>query len=150
MNEPYSKCGISSYSREVSLISSHTGSLIYFILCRHVNMDFWPTFCAKAGVFCIGEVFGSDIECVFLFLVTPPRVLTPCSKPSLILPRTSSFGFNSTIPNVWRSHERLRTSWPPKYECFGRHDISKQAEIQGSWFIGQFLGEPRFTSLGQH
>ncbi|TFK67893.1 glycoside hydrolase family 13 protein [Pluteus cervinus] len=25
---------------------------------KHVNMDFWPGFAAKAGVFCIGEVFG--------------------------------------------------------------------------------------------
>lgn len=31
--------------------------------CRHVQMDFWPTFCAKAGVFCMGEVFGgNDVE----------------------------------------------------------------------------------------
>ncbi|PFH49092.1 glycoside hydrolase family 13 protein [Amanita thiersii Skay4041] len=30
---------------------------------KHVQMDFWPEFCAKAGVFCIGEVFGgSDVE----------------------------------------------------------------------------------------
>ncbi|PPQ74193.1 hypothetical protein CVT26_004490 [Gymnopilus dilepis] len=27
---------------------------------KHVNIDFWPQFCAKAGVFCIGEVFGGD------------------------------------------------------------------------------------------
>lgn len=25
---------------------------------KHVNVDFWPPFCAKAGVFCMGEVFG--------------------------------------------------------------------------------------------
>lgn len=30
---------------------------------KHVNTDFWPPFCAKAGVFCIGEVFGGiDVE----------------------------------------------------------------------------------------
>ncbi|KAH0584101.1 hypothetical protein H2248_009671 [Termitomyces sp. 'cryptogamus'] len=27
---------------------------------KHVQMDFWPTFCAKAGVFCMGEVFGDN------------------------------------------------------------------------------------------
>lgn len=32
---------------------------------RHVNIDFWPGFCAAAGVFCIGEVFSLDIECAF-------------------------------------------------------------------------------------
>ncbi|KAF9459363.1 glycoside hydrolase family 13 protein [Collybia nuda] len=25
---------------------------------QHVQMDFWPPFCATAGVFCMGEVFG--------------------------------------------------------------------------------------------
>ncbi|TDL27217.1 alpha-amylase [Rickenella mellea] len=28
----------------------------------HVNTDFWPVFCENAGVFCIGEVFGSDMD----------------------------------------------------------------------------------------
>ncbi|EIN07658.1 glycoside hydrolase family 13 protein [Punctularia strigosozonata HHB-11173 SS5] len=28
---------------------------------KHVNMDFWPGFCGKAGVFCIGEVFDGDV-----------------------------------------------------------------------------------------
>jgi len=28
---------------------------------KHVNINFWPTFCANAGVFCIGEVM-SDID----------------------------------------------------------------------------------------
>lgn len=27
---------------------------------KHVNTDFWPGFCASAGVFCIGEVFDAD------------------------------------------------------------------------------------------
>jgi len=27
---------------------------------KHVNKDFWPGFCKAAGVFCMGEVFGSD------------------------------------------------------------------------------------------
>ncbi|KAG2149365.1 glycoside hydrolase family 13 protein [Suillus clintonianus] len=29
---------------------------------KHINMGFLPVFCGKAGVFCIGEVFGSDID----------------------------------------------------------------------------------------
>ncbi|KXN90497.1 Alpha-amylase 1 [Leucoagaricus sp. SymC.cos] len=30
---------------------------------KHVQMDFWPQFCAKAGVFCMGEIFGDvDVE----------------------------------------------------------------------------------------
>lgn len=31
------------------------------LAAKHVNMDFWPTFCGAAGVFCIGEVFQSDV-----------------------------------------------------------------------------------------
>ncbi|KAG6379070.1 alpha-amylase [Boletus reticuloceps] len=38
-----------------------------FIDNRHVNMDFWPGFCAAAGVFCIGEVFTTDIDDVAAF-----------------------------------------------------------------------------------
>lgn len=29
---------------------------------RHTNTDFWPKFCGAAGVFCMGEVFGDDLE----------------------------------------------------------------------------------------
>jgi alpha-amylase len=39
-------------------LSTFTCVLTFF---RHVNINFWPTFCASAGVFCIGEVM-SDIE----------------------------------------------------------------------------------------
>ncbi|KAG6334459.1 hypothetical protein ID866_4637 [Astraeus odoratus] len=33
-----------------------------YFSAKHVNIDFWPVFCGKAGVFCIGEVFGSDVS----------------------------------------------------------------------------------------
>lgn len=28
---------------------------------KHVQLDFWQPFCASAGVFCIGEVYGDDL-----------------------------------------------------------------------------------------
>ena len=28
---------------------------------KHVNNDFWGSFCTRAGVFCMGEVYGDDI-----------------------------------------------------------------------------------------
>ena len=28
---------------------------------KHIPGAFWPGFCGAAGVFCIGEVYGSDI-----------------------------------------------------------------------------------------
>ncbi|KAI9569521.1 glycoside hydrolase family 13 protein [Boletus coccyginus] len=34
---------------------------------KHVNVDFWPGFCAAAGVFCIGEVFDKNVEAVAMF-----------------------------------------------------------------------------------
>lgn len=35
---------------------------------KHVPATFWPGFCKAAGVFCIGEVFTSDIPFVLLSL----------------------------------------------------------------------------------
>ena len=29
---------------------------------KHVRQDFWPGFCGAAGVFCIGEVYGDDMN----------------------------------------------------------------------------------------
>ena len=29
---------------------------------KHVRSDFWPGFCGAAGVFCIGEVYGDDMQ----------------------------------------------------------------------------------------
>jgi hypothetical protein len=55
------------YSRQVRLTDSACPSInsadffFFFSLARHVNMDLWPGFCGKAGVFCIGEVFDSDV-----------------------------------------------------------------------------------------
>ncbi|KAF9052781.1 alpha-amylase [Panaeolus papilionaceus] len=35
---------------------------------KHVQMDFWPGFCSKAGVFCMGEVFGGqDIDPIAIY-----------------------------------------------------------------------------------
>jgi alpha-amylase len=29
---------------------------------KHVDASFWTPFCASAGVFCMGEVFGDDVS----------------------------------------------------------------------------------------
>ncbi|KJA27291.1 glycoside hydrolase family 13 protein [Hypholoma sublateritium FD-334 SS-4] len=34
---------------------------------KHVNIEFWPPFCAKAGVFCMGEVFDSSVPNVAMY-----------------------------------------------------------------------------------
>jgi alpha-amylase len=33
----------------------------YVVAAKHIPGSFWPGFCGAAGVFCIGEVYGSDI-----------------------------------------------------------------------------------------
>lgn len=43
-----------------SLVKDYNIDGLRIDAAKHVNMDFWPVFCARAGVFCIGEVFGSD------------------------------------------------------------------------------------------
>ncbi|KAH7927724.1 glycoside hydrolase family 13 protein [Leucogyrophana mollusca] len=45
-----------------SLVAEYNIDGLRIDAAKHVNIDFWPTFCGKAGVFCIGEVFGSDIN----------------------------------------------------------------------------------------
>lgn len=35
--------------------------LATFAAAKHVRPEYWQPFCASAGVFCIGEVYGSDI-----------------------------------------------------------------------------------------
>ncbi|KAG9318337.1 alpha-amylase [Chiua virens] len=37
------------------------------LAAKHVNIDFWPGFCAAAGVFCIGEIYGSDVDGAAMF-----------------------------------------------------------------------------------
>lgn len=42
----------------LALFHTARNSICLFPLLRHVQMGFWPQFCTKAGVFCMGEVFG--------------------------------------------------------------------------------------------
>ncbi|KAF8136155.1 glycoside hydrolase superfamily [Boletus edulis] len=50
-----------------SLVLEHSIDGLRIDAAKHVNMDFWPGFCAAAGVFCIGEVFTTDIDDVAAF-----------------------------------------------------------------------------------
>ncbi|CCM03833.1 uncharacterized protein FIBRA_05982 [Fibroporia radiculosa] len=45
-----------------SLVSEFDIDGLRIDAAKHVNMDFWPTFCKAAGVFCIGEVFDNDMS----------------------------------------------------------------------------------------
>ncbi|KIJ17255.1 alpha-amylase [Paxillus involutus ATCC 200175] len=45
-----------------SLVQEYSIDGLRIDAAMHVNIDFWPGFCAAAGVFCIGEVFNSDID----------------------------------------------------------------------------------------
>ncbi|KAG2080264.1 glycoside hydrolase family 13 protein [Suillus cothurnatus] len=50
-----------------SLVKEYNIDGLRIDAAKHVNIDFWPVFCGSAGVFCIGEVFGSDVEDTALF-----------------------------------------------------------------------------------
>ncbi|KAF8558403.1 glycoside hydrolase family 13 protein [Imleria badia] len=50
-----------------SLVREYSIDGLRIDAAKHVNVDFWPGFCAAAGVFCIGEVFSLDIEDVAAF-----------------------------------------------------------------------------------
>lgn len=50
-----------------SLVKEYNIDGLRIDAAKHVNIDFWPVFCGKAGVFCIGEVFGSDINDAALY-----------------------------------------------------------------------------------
>lgn len=41
------------------------------LAAKHIPGGFWTPFCLAAGVFCTGEVYGSDIKCVTLTLSAP-------------------------------------------------------------------------------
>ncbi|KAG2048742.1 glycoside hydrolase family 13 protein [Suillus hirtellus] len=50
-----------------SLVKEYNIDGLRIDAAKHVNIDFWPVFCGKAGVFCIGEVYGSDIDDAALY-----------------------------------------------------------------------------------
>ncbi|KAF8964120.1 glycoside hydrolase superfamily [Flammula alnicola] len=67
-------------------VTSQYGDWIANLVQEHVQMDFWPTFCAKAGVFCIGEVFGgSDIEPIAMYQ-GPQALDSVLNFPSFAIP----------------------------------------------------------------
>ncbi|KAG2041437.1 glycoside hydrolase family 13 protein [Suillus americanus] len=50
-----------------SLVKEYNIDGLRIDAAKHVNIGFWPVFCGNAGVFCIGEVFGSDIDDAALY-----------------------------------------------------------------------------------
>jgi len=53
---------ISAYGDWIqSLVQEYNIDGLRIDAAKHVQADFWTQFCGKAGVFCLGEVFGSDI-----------------------------------------------------------------------------------------
>ncbi|KAJ3482123.1 hypothetical protein NLI96_g7190 [Meripilus lineatus] len=54
---------VSTYSSWIKeLVSTYKFDGLRIDAAKHVNPGFWNVFCGAAGVFCIGEVFGSDID----------------------------------------------------------------------------------------
>ncbi|KIP10336.1 glycoside hydrolase family 13 protein [Phlebiopsis gigantea 11061_1 CR5-6] len=54
---------ISGYSTWIqSLVKTYNIDGLRIDAAKHVDPAFWPQFCGAAGVYCIGEVFGDDID----------------------------------------------------------------------------------------
>ncbi|TCD68229.1 hypothetical protein EIP91_011298 [Steccherinum ochraceum] len=52
--------GFSSWVKD--MVTTYAIDGLRIDAAKHVGPGFWPQFCGAAGVFCIGEVFGSDID----------------------------------------------------------------------------------------
>lgn len=53
---------ISAYGEWIqSLVQEYGIDGLRIDAAKHVKPEFWPQFCGKAGVFCMGEVFGDDV-----------------------------------------------------------------------------------------
>lgn len=54
---------VSGYSTWIkSLVETYNIDGLRIDAAKHVDAEFWPQFCGAAGVYCIGEVFGDDID----------------------------------------------------------------------------------------
>jgi len=60
---------ISAYGNWIqNLVKEYNIDGLRIDAAKHVQVDFWPTFCGKAGVFCIGEVFGgTEIDPIAMY-----------------------------------------------------------------------------------
>ncbi|THH31745.1 hypothetical protein EUX98_g2435 [Antrodiella citrinella] len=52
--------GLSSWVKD--MVTTYAIDGLRIDAAKHIGPGFWPVFCGAAGVFCIGEVFGSDID----------------------------------------------------------------------------------------
>jgi len=60
---------ISQYGEWIAaLVKEYSIDGLRIDAAKHVQMDFWPTFCNNAGVFCMGEVFGGqEVEPIAMY-----------------------------------------------------------------------------------
>jgi len=59
---------VSGYANWIkSLVTEYSIDGLRIDAAKHVNIEFWPQMCGAAGVFCMGEVFGSDINAASIY-----------------------------------------------------------------------------------
>ncbi|KAH8102880.1 alpha-amylase [Cristinia sonorae] len=58
--DPTVVAGLNSWVKD--MVDTYAIDGLRIDAAKHVSPGFWPSFCGAAGVFCIGEVFGSDID----------------------------------------------------------------------------------------
>ncbi|CAE6460999.1 unnamed protein product [Rhizoctonia solani] len=99
---------------------------------KHIRRDFWPGFCGAAGVFCIGEVYGPDIQLgasyqgplesilnfpLYYGLVQAfgnPKATNMSALVSIISESQRTFGDTGLLGNFLENHDVPR--WSGKYQ----------------------------------
>ncbi|KAH7341568.1 alpha-amylase [Rhizoctonia solani] len=99
---------------------------------KHIRRDFWPRFCGAAGVFCIGEVYGPDIQLgasyqgpldsilnfpLYYGLVEAfgnPQATNMSALVSIISESQRTFGDTGLLGNFLENHDVPR--WSGKYQ----------------------------------
>ena len=83
------------------LVSKYNIDGLRIDAAKHVQASFWPDFCASAGVFCMGEVFSSDVGGAAQYQGPLDSVLNFPMQNALVRAFSSSGEKNiGIIPNV--------------------------------------------------
>ena len=89
------------------LVSKYNIDGLRIDAAKHVQASFWPDFCASAGVFCMGEVFSSDVGGAAQYQGPLDSVLNFPMQNALVRAFSSSGEKNiGIIPNVLNESEQ--------------------------------------------
>ncbi len=110
-------------------------------------MDFWPQFCSKAGVFCIGEVFGGlEIEDVRCLPESPSRLKLTSSILSPIAQYQGPQALDSVLNFPMYSALMESFAIPGPRNVSALADVIEQSKIK----FKVFLSLPGYSTESSH